>query len=136
MFKFENSTAIDRKISRRGMTEKNYFGQTDIIAEFKDGHFGRVLTAKFYCSENGVVRCWLHISLPDYYAYGSGSAGGYGYDKICAAFKDALRDIGEGEAVSQIYGGESKDKIMSLIEEAITKKDGIKRIVYRNESFA
>lgn len=133
MFKFDNEVVVDSANSKIGVSDKNYYQQYDIIAEMKDGNIRSILSAKFYCTDTGTIRCKLCFSLPNYYSTSIGMAGGYGYDKETAALRDALKGLGED--VSWIYRGEGLNTHFDKIQEALSTKENVKRVLYRNHAF-
>lgn len=72
---------------------------TDIktLVAIKNGKIFTPVVARWYMgrsSRASVVYCSIWINTKDFHTGGHGSAGGYGYHKVSAAFADALDSAG------------------------------------------
>ena len=69
-----------------------------VIANWSDNPAGTVCTATVWCEVNGTWFC------------GTGTAGGYGYDKLSAAIYDAFRRGGHSDILKGHSGGDGRQE--------------------------
>lgn len=91
-------------------TDANFIGAFKLYDKRKGVN---VLDTRFYMSRSGnTVWCRAWYSG----GYGIGSARGYGYDKLSAAFVDALRDMGVDSGALHAAGVESGIGMATALE--------------------
>lgn len=62
------------------------------LLDLKTG--AEVVTVRFYCPTGRRVYCCLWIHAGDLWTSGTGTAGGYGYDRSSSAFEEAITHAG------------------------------------------
>lgn len=90
ILKGEHSNAKNMGNNRETIDTKN-------VVVMHKGELKTPISARWYMgrsSNASVVYCNLWVHGENFYVSGSGSAGGYGYHKVSAAFDDALSSAG------------------------------------------
>jgi len=80
-------------INRNHRKENNFNGEYQVMALNEDGTICRKISCRLY-STKAMNYCCVWISCNGDIVSGSGSAGGYGYNRMSAAVSDALKACG------------------------------------------
>lgn len=87
-----NFTHNNNGINANHRKEK-HFSHSLITCAVVDGKIEQVIDMRFYTTQSRVYCCmWVHF--PNFYASGSGYAGGYGYHRESAAAAEAIKNAG------------------------------------------
>jgi hypothetical protein len=127
MYKYDSSKPINVILPNYEKCIGKWYDKKELVACYlgltvKDDKPYRSVTVKFFMgrsSNSSTVYCNFWIDNKDsdgnfIYCNGSGQAGGYGYDKISAAFQDALDD--SGIKTKEKIGGVGSTAIIRMIQ--------------------
>lgn len=110
----------------RSMTERNFIGARHLVG-FDGSAIKEPLEARFYCTNTGTVHCalWLHITDPDKWGFGTGSAPGAGYDKESAALQEACVKAGVVfESSAEHFHAAGMTTAMDILRQALEAELG------------
>ena len=109
-------------LNARNMGDKKETIKQMVLITHKDGEFKEPITVRWYMSRSGdgasPVYCSLWVHSSPYHVSGRGKAGGCGYHKGSAAFRDAYDSAGI-ELDKDVYGvgdGAVKEAIFAIGE--------------------
>lgn len=107
----------------RSCTGRNYYGSEFIVGIAND-KLVRIMDARFYCTSSGTAYCRVWFHIPTQWGYGTGRAGGYGYDKASAALYEACERAGVSFNGDEDFAGRGIGYACSLLLRGLEQATG------------
>lgn len=114
----------DGKIGSNRKENSFYRSFTGVTYDAKTKKVKVIVDARFYFPRETMYCCvWVRSEKNNFYVSGGGHAGGYGYDKLSAAFAEALFNAGFDTKHLSGVGENAMNKAITEIMEKLNYKN-------------